>query len=151
MKKLVDVFPEDLNLSKEVYADFKNKLSCSKLQVIVFDNIISNINILELEIGTGIYSFLEEEFYVLITHPFLDIGGSEYVNPFKEYKDYFIKSNYMDLIEDIKSNINDHMEEKDIISYTKNKIIEIKDEIKKQYGSDFDKDFKFEIDIKIFE
>lgn len=151
MKKLTNVFPEDLELSKEVYEDFKNNLSCSKLQVIVFDNIISNINNLEVESGISIYDFLEEESYVSVTQPFIDIDGVGYVNPFKEYKDYFIKSNYMELIEDIKSNINDDMKEVEVFSYTKNKIIEIKDKIKEQYGEGFDKHFRLTIDIQIFE
>lgn len=151
MRKLINIFPEDLELSNEVYEDFKNKLSCSKLQVIVFDNIISNICNLEVESGISIYNFLEEESYVSVTQPFLDVDGISYVNPFKEYKDYFVKSTYMELIEDIKSNINYDMKELEVFLYTKNKIIEIKDKIKEQYGEDFDKQFRLTINIEIFE
>ena len=150
MKKLIEIFPEMKELSKQIYNDFEKKLSCSKLQVNVFENIINNIYPLQIQTGVSIYYFDDEEDCVEIINPFMNSNGTDYVNPFKEYSG-FENSNFIDLIEEIKLNVNEKVSELYISSFVFNKSNQIKEIIKSKYGKYFDKYITCEFEFNIFE
>lgn len=156
MKKVCDFFYDE-ELGKKVYEDFKDKLQLYKLQVNVLMIIIDNLHYVEVETGIPIYDFTDEDSGVSITDPFTECSGRFEVNPFEEYGDQFLNSNYIELVNKIKENVNDTVEEETIIEFIKKTINENVEKIKeesKKYTSVSENDIfdTFEIGtIKLFE
>ena len=110
----------DENLRKEIFNDFNEKYGMDKIQVITLENICENnlIKVLNCEIDECEYFLMDLD--ITITQPFLEDSGRTCVNPFKEYKRKFEKSNFIKLIDIIKKNINENCDEDEIKRFIDN-------------------------------
>lgn len=161
MKELLDIFPKNKKLSEQIYKDFEEVYSLSKLQVNAFHCLTRNFHLLQLRFSCINEYYIEGDGgYGYLTYPFMDEERHFFVNPYRYYTYKFDESSYMEILNEVKEKISEDMTEDEIVLFLNYKIDSFKKEIinflkkqNKKYGYSqkrFIRDFKFEKIIEIF-